>query len=317
MKYTSNSVYAADIHKTGQIDFGGTFIPLTNPAPTGDLASIDAATGKVNWEDHLPLPSIGGTMSTGGGLVFAGDDDGYLYAANDKTGALLWKAHIGLPFGAAPMTYSVDGTQYLAVVAGGSDVASITNTPTGGQLVVFELNGSPVHTFSPVSSLGNGLSSKELPNLAQYKQVSKYVYVNSANKSAVIQVVAGATTQNNGFNFDGYAKGKANFIIPVGWNINLEFTNKSATPHNMVLTDSLKTPVLPAALGQTAAVAIPGATKLSEGVPSTAGTLVAGLASDKAGKFYMVCGVPGHLQAGMWDHFTVSSSAKVPSIQVS
>lgn len=316
MKYVSTSVYAADVHRTGQIDFGGSFTPLTKPAPSGYLASIDAASGKINWEDKLPLPSIGGTMVTGGGVVFAPDDDGNLYAASAKSGAILWKAHLGLPFGAAPISYRVGNTQYVAIVAGGSAVASITNTPTGGQLAVFKLNGSPVHAFSPVNSVTSGLSAKELPNLATYKQLSPYVYVNAAQKTAVIKVISAATTSNNGFNFDGYSKGKANFVIPVGWNINLEFSNKAATPHNMVITNSLKTPVLPSAVGQTAAVAIPGPTKTTVGVPSSAGTLVAGLAGNAAGKFYIVCGVPGHLQAGMWDRFTVSSTVKEPSIQV-
>ena len=119
MLYKSTSVYQADVHKTGQIDFGGTFTPLTNPKPTGRLASIDAATGKINWNDKLPKPSAGGTLATAGGLVFTGDDDGYLYAADAKTGKIMWKGNVGLPFGAAPMTYSVNGTQYVAVAAGG------------------------------------------------------------------------------------------------------------------------------------------------------------------------------------------------------
>ena len=62
-------------------------------------------------------------------------------------------------------------------------------------------------------------------------------------------------------------------------------------------------------------MAIPGAAKLAQGIPKGAGTLVAGLAANKPGKYFLVCGVPGHLQAGMWDRFTVSASAKTPSIQ--
>jgi sulfocyanin len=128
-------------------------------------------------------------------------------------------------------------------------------------------------------------------------------------------VIAAANTSNNGFNYDGLSKGKGNFVIPVGWSIDLEFSNNAATPHNMVITASNKAPVVPSAVGQTAAVAIPGPTKVTQGVDHSAGTVVAGLASDAPGKFYMVCGVPGHLQAGMWDHVTVSKSAKQPSVQ--
>ena len=85
---------------------------------------------------------------------------------------------------------------------------------------------------------------------------------------------------DNGFNFDGYAKGKANFVFPVGWSIDLEFSNKSATPHDMALTASLKTPAVavPAPGGQSP-VAIPGAATLTHGLSASDGTVVAGFAA--------------------------------------
>ncbi|HUE27020.1 MAG TPA: PQQ-binding-like beta-propeller repeat protein [Solirubrobacteraceae bacterium] len=315
-RYISNSVFASDIHQTGQIDFGGTFTPLTNPPPAGYLASIDAATGKINWENTLPKPSTGGTMSTAGGLVFVGDDDGKLYAVNAHTGKVLWTGDIGLPFGAAPMTYKVGNTQYVAVVAGGSNVAAIENVPTGGELVVFKLGGSAVHTFPAVSPLSS-MAAQALPDLASYTKVGPYVYVNPTSKRAVVQVVAAATSENSGFNFNGYSKGKANFVVPVGWTITLEFSNKSSTPHSVAITGSLKlplTPVIPA--GGIAPVAIPGVATFAHGLTASAGTVAAGFSSNTPGHYYLVCGVPGHVQAGMWDFLTVSASAKQPSIQV-
>jgi sulfocyanin len=291
--------------------------PLTNPPPAGYLASIDAATGKINWKDTLPKPSVGGTMSTAGGLVFSGDDDGKLYAAAANTGKILWTANLGLPFGAAPMTYKVGNTQYVAVVAGGaSAVAAEENVPTGGELVVFKLGGTAVHTFPAVSPLASA-AAQALPDLASYKKVAPYVYVNPAQKKAVVQVVAAATANDSGFNFDGYSKGQANFVIPEGWTITLEFSNKSSTPHNVVITSSLKlplTPVIPA--GGFVPVAIPSPTTIARGLTASAGTVADGFSSNAPGRYYLVCGVPGHVQAGMWDYLTVSATAKQPSIQV-
>jgi sulfocyanin len=316
MRYVSTSVFASDIHSTGQIDFGGTFTPLPKPAPSGYLASIDAATGRLNWKDTLPKPSVGGTMATAGGLVFTGADDGKLYGADVKTGKIVWTGNLGLPFGAAPMTYQIGHTQYLAVVAGGSNIAHLTNTPAGGELVVFKLGGSPVHTFAPVSSLVSGLNAKTLPNLADYKKLAPFVYANAARKSALFQVVAAATPSNSGFNFDGYSKGKANFVVPVGWTITVEFSNRAGTPHNVVVTKSNRPPVTPTPVGETPAVAIPGPTKVTQGLSSTAGTVTTGFTANAPGTFALACGVPGHLQAGMWDKLTVSATATQPSIQV-
>jgi hypothetical protein len=138
----------------------------------------------------------------------------------------------------------------------------------------------------------------------------------SAQKKAVIQVVAAATPTDGGFNFDGYDKGRANFVIPVGWSATLEFSNKSAVPHDIALTKSLKVPLTPVApTGGFAPVAIPGPTTLAHGISATSGTLAQPFSSNTPGRYYPVCAVPGHVQAGMWDYLTVSATAKQPSIQ--
>jgi len=61
--------------------------------------------------------------------VFSGDDDGYFSRAIDaKTGKVLWKANLGLAFGAPPMTYQINGTQYIAIAVGGSDNSPLYDT---------------------------------------------------------------------------------------------------------------------------------------------------------------------------------------------
>jgi len=141
MRYTSESAAAAARHRRGHPDVGGSYTLLRTPRPIGYLAAVDPATGRTRWEDRLPLPSVGGTLATAGGLVFTGDDNGKLYAAAARSGRILWSIDLRLPMGSAPFTYAVAGRQYLAVVAGGSQLAVVSGLQTGGRLVVFDLAG--------------------------------------------------------------------------------------------------------------------------------------------------------------------------------
>jgi hypothetical protein len=148
---------------------------------------------------------IGGALATAGNLVFSGADDGHFYAFDARSGKILWKPDLGLPFGAAPIAYAVNGTEYIAVAAGGSDIAAIANIPTGGTLVVFKLGGKAVHKL-PVVNAGSVPTSNELPSLKGLTRINPWMYVNAAKQHVVIKVVAAATPNNSGFNFNGYAR---------------------------------------------------------------------------------------------------------------
>ena len=69
--------------------------------------------------------SWGGTMTIAGGLVFFGDDSGSFEAVDARNGRPLWHFLTGQTFRGSPMTYSVDGVQYVAISAG-SDVLSFS-----------------------------------------------------------------------------------------------------------------------------------------------------------------------------------------------
>jgi glucose dehydrogenase len=62
----------------------------------------------------------GGMLSTASDLLFAGAREGYFYAFDARNGSVLWKASIGGQISAAPMTYEIDGKQYVAIAAGHS-----------------------------------------------------------------------------------------------------------------------------------------------------------------------------------------------------
>ena len=70
------------------------------------------------WDFKLPSPPWGGVLSTAGGLVFAGSNEGNVFALDAKTGDPLWQFQAGGPIRANPMSFSVKGRQHVAVAAG-------------------------------------------------------------------------------------------------------------------------------------------------------------------------------------------------------
>lgn len=84
------------------------------------LAAIDSRTGRIAWKRELPAGPIGpsGVLSTAGGLLFRVAGDGYLEAADDRSGDIVWRFNVGAVGGGGPVaTYEIDGRQYLAVAA--------------------------------------------------------------------------------------------------------------------------------------------------------------------------------------------------------
>jgi hypothetical protein len=98
-----------------------------------------------------------------------------------------------------------------------------------------------VHTL-PAVNAGAVPTTKVLPSLKGLKLVDKWMYVDAKSQHVVITVVAAATANNSGFNFDGYTKGQATFVVPEGWNADIEFSNKAALSHSLAIASTLKTP---------------------------------------------------------------------------
>jgi alcohol dehydrogenase (cytochrome c) len=96
-----------------------------------DLKAADPLSGEVKRSVHLSYPNFSGTLSTGGGLVFLALLDGTVAAFDDTTLEQLWKINVGSGFSAPPMTFEVNGKQYVAIVSGPSPVARamLVNTP--------------------------------------------------------------------------------------------------------------------------------------------------------------------------------------------
>lgn len=135
-------------YKKGVFYLGSEF--PTHPGPGGYMGEImawDPVAQKKVWGVKENLPFNGGTMTTAGNLVFYGNLDGMFRALDTKTGKVLWEKRLGSGVGAGPVSYEVDGKQYIAVVAGrtaaipaflGEVGKQMTaQTPEGGTLFVF------------------------------------------------------------------------------------------------------------------------------------------------------------------------------------
>ncbi len=136
-------------YKKGAAYLGAGFtIRVINDDYIGALRAVDPASGKIVWEAKNGAPLWGGVLATKGGLVFYGVPEGYLKAVDAKTGKELWKFQTGTGVVAPPISWEMDGEQYVAVVAGwggavplwGGDVAKKVNyLDQGGSVWVFKL----------------------------------------------------------------------------------------------------------------------------------------------------------------------------------
>ena len=111
----------------------------------GTVQAISAETGATEWI-HSQRTATMSLVATGGGLVFGGDVNGRFRAFDDETGAVLWEINLGSAVTGFPITYAVDGRQYVAVSTGTAGTASgfIRLTPeitpsAGNNLFVFAL----------------------------------------------------------------------------------------------------------------------------------------------------------------------------------
>ena len=100
-----------------------TMLDLAGGPSWGTLTALDTRThGKIRWQVKTPQPLVGGVLATAGDLVFTGEGDGNFAAFDSRTGARLWQFNCGAGVNAPPVTYELDGVQYIVVAAGGSSI---------------------------------------------------------------------------------------------------------------------------------------------------------------------------------------------------
>jgi alcohol dehydrogenase (cytochrome c) len=86
----------------------------------GAVRAIDPQTGELKWEFKMLDVTDAGILTTASDVLFSGGREGYFFALNGSSGELLWKANVGGGVASGPISYAVDGRQYIAVAAGNS-----------------------------------------------------------------------------------------------------------------------------------------------------------------------------------------------------
>ena len=137
-------------------------VPLVHTAHTlaavknslkGKLVAWDPIAGKEAWHVDHKGPWNGGTLATAGGLVFQGTIDGHFNAYDAANGKELWTQDIYTAALAGPMTYEVDGEQYVAVgagfgtlfyIIGGFALDQHLGVPENGRILVYKIGGKAV-----------------------------------------------------------------------------------------------------------------------------------------------------------------------------
>ena len=114
----------------------------------GGVKAWDPVKQKEVWFNKDELPFNGAMMSTAGGLVFHGDIKGWFKALDAKTGKTLWKFNAGSGITAAPMTYVLDGKQYVAVVSGRTQSIPAFFGALGEKMVAASPEGGTLYVFA-------------------------------------------------------------------------------------------------------------------------------------------------------------------------
>ena len=116
--------------------------------PTGELLAWDPIAQKAVWRVKYPVLDGGGVLATGGNLVFQGRADGIFAAYRATDGEQLWQFDAATGIMAPPVTYTVDGVQYVTVMAGWGGAPGLMNIPEAGavkpgwgRILTFALDG--------------------------------------------------------------------------------------------------------------------------------------------------------------------------------
>lgn len=133
----------------GSVKFGPRVLPEgITEAGLMQALDINPTQGESKWQFRDRPSMTSSVLATAGGLVFGGDAARYISAWDQETGEVLWKQRLNAPIGGSPVTYEIDGEQYLVVPTGYSNAASSISSAfpeiplpsgTGNSIFVFKL----------------------------------------------------------------------------------------------------------------------------------------------------------------------------------
>jgi len=118
VEYNEGRTYGGAVIRSNVGRGGGTLTRLEESEGYGAVTAVDPHTGDRKWQFKMADVTDAGILTTASNLLFTGGREGYFWAVDARNGELLWKATVGGVVACGPMTYSVNGRQYIAVSAG-------------------------------------------------------------------------------------------------------------------------------------------------------------------------------------------------------
>ncbi|MDB4889972.1 MAG: Pyrrolo-quinoline quinone repeat-containing protein [Gemmatimonadetes bacterium] len=297
--------------KKGEYWIAGDQRPVEGETMYGTLSAIRPGTGKIVWQRKTE-PLWSGALATAGGLVFAGQADGWLRAYDASTGNPLWEFFCGAGVGPA-ISFELDGEQFIAVIAAGTRYAK----QRGSALMIFGI-GAGVAPRVAARAITGSVSTSATGHLDRAPawppenatRAGNFLSYDAAARVAFIELDAGGHGAG-GMSFDGAVKGARTFVVPLGWRVEVRLRNKDGAPHSArIVADVHPIPLDPGSVSFTGA----------ESTSAEAGTLagredVFVFRVDRRGEFLLACAVPGHAAAGMFLRFSVSDSSSIPAFR--
>jgi alcohol dehydrogenase (cytochrome c) len=110
---------------------GGGEHAIENDSASGAIRALDPVTGVQRWEFPLHSPPWAGLLSTASGLLFGGSNEGNVFALSARSGQALWQFQTGGPISAAPISFLIDGRQYIEVAARNVIIVFGLTSPSG------------------------------------------------------------------------------------------------------------------------------------------------------------------------------------------
>ena len=126
-------------YKEGENYIGSDTVVSTGFDTKGFLTAYDMSTGKIAWQNEFPESCYSGAVSTAGGLVFVGQNNGELQAFDVENGKKLWSFQTGAGANTTVTPFEDEGEEKIAIYAGGNSLAA---TSHGENFWVFSLNGT-------------------------------------------------------------------------------------------------------------------------------------------------------------------------------
>jgi len=185
-----NAQVVTPVYRAGQGLTGVSYTASLAPGYdyVGEFVAFDPVKGERAWVYRPPsgAPMTASALATAGGLVFGGTADRQFFALNSETGKLLWQTRLNGDVSGAPISYELDGKQYIAVAAGGRAAPTTTlgrlvgvDVPQGsGVIWVFALPDDeprvvprPTRSDRPARSVADGVFTAS--QAAQGKQLFK------------------------------------------------------------------------------------------------------------------------------------------------